>query len=108
MRKQITFVMNVGKVKWFLKGKIGQVSRISYKLACAYREDSNQSAYLHSLIRVIVFCLKKSNGPLPTHRVPISALIIIPIGLVPISALIYIPIGPDAHLGTNLHPHRAS
>ena len=35
------------------------VSCIRYKLACAYSEDSYQSEHLHSLIRVLVFCLKK-------------------------------------------------
>ena len=30
-----------------------------YKLACAYKAASNQSAHPYSLIRVLVFCLKK-------------------------------------------------
>ena len=34
-------------------------SSIRYKLACACRADSNQSAHPHSLIRVLVFYLKK-------------------------------------------------
>ena len=31
------------------------VSWLRYKLACAYREDSNQTAHPNSLIRVLVF-----------------------------------------------------
>ena len=31
------------------------VSSIRYQLACAYREDSNESAQLHSLLSVLVF-----------------------------------------------------
>ena len=31
------------------------VSRIRYKLACAYREDSNQSAHPHSLMSLSFF-----------------------------------------------------
>ena len=37
------------------------VSRVRYKLACGYSEDLNQSAHLHSLIRVLVFCLNNNN-----------------------------------------------
>ena len=35
------------------------VCSIRYMLACAYSKDSNQSAHLHSLIRVLVFSLNK-------------------------------------------------
>ena len=35
------------------------LSIIKYKLACAYSEDSNQSALSHSLIRAILLCMKK-------------------------------------------------
>ena len=35
------------------------LSSIRYKLACAYREVSILSAHPHSLIRVLIFCLKK-------------------------------------------------
>ena len=38
---------------------IEPVSSIRYQLTSAHSEDSNQSAHIHSLIRVIVFCLKK-------------------------------------------------
>ena len=47
--------------------KIERVTSIIYKLACAYSEDSNQSAHPHSLIRVLVFRLKK-RWTLATHR----------------------------------------
>ena len=46
------------------------VPSISYKLACAYSEDSNQSAHLHSLIS-LVFYLKKVVA-LAIHRMPIK------------------------------------
>ena len=42
------------------------VSSIRYTLACAYSEDSNQSSHPHSLIRVLVFHLKKRR----THSYP--------------------------------------
>ena len=42
-----------------------------YKLTCAYSEDLKQSVHPPSLIRVVVFRLKKCFGLLATHRVPI-------------------------------------
>ena len=47
------------------------VSSIKYKLTRAYSEDSNQSVHPPSLIRVVVFCLKKCFGLLATHIVHI-------------------------------------
>ena len=35
-------------------------TRPRYKLACAYSEGSSQSVYLHSLVRVLVFRMKKN------------------------------------------------
>ena len=35
------------------------VSGISYELVCAFSEDSNKSAHPYSLIRALVFHLKK-------------------------------------------------
>ena len=43
------------------------VSSIRYKLTCAYREDSNRPVHQLSLIRVVVFRLKKCFGLLATH-----------------------------------------
>ena len=51
------FMLRTKKVG--LLESIEPVSSIMYKLACAYREDSNQSAHPHSLIRVLVYRLKK-------------------------------------------------
>ena len=47
------------------------VSSIRYKLTRAYSEDSNQFVHPLSLIRVLVFHLKKCFGLLATHIVPI-------------------------------------
>ena len=38
------------------------VSSIRYKLACAYSKYSNQSVHAHSLIRVLVFHLRRDFG----------------------------------------------
>ena len=48
------------------------VSSIMYKLTCAYSEDSNQSVNPLSLIRVVVFRLKKCFELLATHIVHIE------------------------------------
>ena len=48
------------------------VSSIRYKLTRAYSEDSNQSEHPPSLIRVVVFHLKKCFGLLATHIAPIE------------------------------------
>ena len=48
------------------------VSSIMYKLTCAYSVDLNQSVHPLSLIRVVVFRLKKCFGLLATHIVPIE------------------------------------
>ena len=48
------------------------VSSIRYKLTCAYSEDSKQSVHPLSLIRVVVFRLKKCFGLLATHIVHIE------------------------------------
>ena len=48
------------------------VSSIRYKLTCAYSEDSKQSVHPLSLIRVVVFRLKKCFELLATHIVPIE------------------------------------
>ena len=43
------------------------VSSIRYRLTCAYSDDSNQSVHPPSLIRVVVFRLKKCFGLKATH-----------------------------------------
>ena len=48
------------------------VSSIRYELARAYSEDSKQSVHPLSLIRVLVFRLKKCFELLATHIVPIE------------------------------------
>ena len=45
------------------------VSGIMFTFACAYSIYSSQSAYPHSMIRVLVFLLKNV-GRLATHRTP--------------------------------------
>ena len=48
------------------------VSNIRFKLTCTYSEDSNQSVHPPSLIRLVVFHLKKCFGLLATHIVHIE------------------------------------
>ena len=53
--KPMTIVMKIQAINLTISEL---VSSIRYWLACAYSEDSNQSAHLHSLIRILVFCLR--------------------------------------------------
>ena len=54
--------MRILKVDYGMSGLDDPISSLTYKLACVYSEDSNQSAHLHSLI-IVILSFTRNVGP---------------------------------------------